>query len=89
MTKEKEIEKYSAERFYLSEFRFFNGENYVTFNILYINTDKMVINVAVTNLGKISVFEYDLKRDKFGNLYFEYGCLFDKIYIDDFAHIKN
>ncbi len=89
MTKEKEIEKYSAERFYLSEFRFFNGENYVTFNILNINTDKMVINVAVTNLGKISVIEYDLKRDKLENLYFEYGCLLDKIYIDDFAHIKN
>lgn len=49
----------------------------------------MTIKVAVSNLGKISVIEYDLKRDKDNNLYFEYGCQFDKISIDDFEHIED
>lgn len=65
----KENEKYSIEKLYLKEFQFFNGEYDITFNIVDINTDKMIIKLAVTNLGKISVIEYDLKRDKNNNLW--------------------
>lgn len=85
----KEIEKYSISKLYLNEFQFFNGEYDITFNIVDINTEKMIIKVAVSNLGKISVIEYDLKLDKDNNLYFEYGCLNDKINIDDFEHIED
>ena len=85
----KENEKYSINKLYLNEFQFFNGEYDITFNIVDINTEKMIIKVAVSNLGKISVIEYDLKRDKVNNLYFEYGCQFDKIIIDDFEHIED
>lgn len=85
----KENEKYSINKLYLNEFQFFNGEYDITFNIVDINTEKMIIKVAVSNLGKISVIEYDLKRDKGNNLYFEYGCQFDKISIDDFEHIED
>lgn len=85
----KENEKYSINKLYLNEFQFFNGENDITFNIVDIDTKKMIIKVAVSNLGKISVVEYDLKRDKDNNLYFEYGCQFDKISIDDFEHIDD
>lgn len=85
----KENEKYSINKLYLNEFQFFNGEYDVTFNIVDIDTKKMTIKVAVSNLGKISVIEYDLKRDKDNNLYFEYGCQFDKISIDDFEHIED
>lgn len=85
----KENEKYSINKLYLNEFRFFNGEYDITFNIVDINTEKMIIKVAISNLGKISVIEYDLKRDKDNNLYFEYGCQFDKISIDDFEHIED
>lgn len=84
-----EVEKYSIDKLYLNEFQFFNGEYDITFNILDINTEKMIITLAVSNLGKISVIEYDLKRDKDNNLYFEYGCMFDKISIDDFEHIED
>ena len=49
----------------------------------------MTTKVAVSNLGKISVIECDLKRDKDNNLYFEYGCQFDKISINDFEHIED
>lgn len=85
----KENEKYSINKLYLNEFQFFNGEYDITFNIVDIDTEKMIIKVAVSNLGKISVIEYDLKRDKDNNLYFEYGCQFDKISIDDFEHIED
>ena len=86
MKKEKE---YSISKLYLSEFEYFNGEHNITFNIVDIDTDKMIIKVAVSNLGKISVIEYDLKQDRKNNLYFEYGCQFDKINIDDFRHIED
>lgn len=69
---------------YLKEFQYFNGEYNITFNIVDINTEKMIVTLAITNLGKISVVDYDLKRDKDNNLYFEYGCEFSKIKIDDF-----
>ena len=84
----KENEKYSINKLYLNEFQFFNGEYDITLNIVDIDTKKLIIKVAVSNLGKISVIEYDLKRDKDNNLYFEYGCQFDKISIDDFEHIE-
>ena len=84
----KENEKYSIEKMYLKEFQFFNGEYDITFNIVDINTDKMIIKLAVTHLGKISVIEYDLKRDKNNNLYFEYGCQFSKLDIDNFEKIN-
>ena len=85
----KENEKCSTNKLYLNEFQFFNGEYDIIFNIVDIDTEKMTIEVAVSNLGKISVIEYDLKRDKDNNLYFEYGCQFDKISINDFEHIED
>lgn len=82
-----EVNEYSTNQMYLREFEFFNGEYDITFNILDINTEKMTITLAVTNLGKISVIEYELKRDKEDNLYFEYGCEHSKIDIDEFEKI--
>ena len=82
-----EVNEYSTNQMYLREFEFFNGEYDITFNILDINTEKMTVTLAVTNLGKISVIEYELKRDKEDNLYFEYGCEHSKIDIDDFEKI--
>ncbi|MBR6778743.1 MAG: hypothetical protein IKM43_01135 [Clostridia bacterium] len=84
----KEVEKYSIDKLYLKEFQFYNGEYDITLNIVDINTDKMIINLAVSNLGKISVIEYDLKRDKDNNLYIEFGCENSKIEIDDFEEIN-
>ena len=83
-----EVNEYSTNQMYLREFEFFNGEYDITLNIVDINTDKMIINLAVSNLGKISVIEYDLKRDKENNLYIEFGCENSKIEIDDFEEIN-
>ena len=74
---------------YLSEFQYFDGYTEIIFNIVDINFDKMTITLAITNQGKISVIEYDLKKDKENNLYFEYGYQFDKINIDDFETIND
>ena len=54
-------------RYYLKEFQYYNGECFITFNIVNINTEKMIITLAVSNQGKVSVVEYDLFRDKENN----------------------
>lgn len=82
-----EVKEYSIDKMYLKEFSHFNGENDITFNIVDIDTEKMTITLAVTNIGKISVIEFDLLRDKDNHLYFEYGCEHNKIDIDDFEKI--
>lgn len=49
----KENEKYSINKLYLNEFQFFNGEYDITFNIIDINTEKMIIKVALAILVKL------------------------------------
>ena len=80
-------QKYQLNGLYLREFQLFDGECDITFNIVDINTEKMIIHVAVTNRGRISVIEYDLLRDRNDNLYFEYGIDRNKIDINDFEKI--
>ena len=75
--------------YYLKEFSLFDGENDIIFNILDVSTEKMVITVAVTKMGKIFVTEYDLKLDKENNLYFQYGVEFTKINVEDFETISD
>ena len=42
-------------RFYMNEFKYHDGECYVTFNIVDLNELKNEISVAITREGKISV----------------------------------
>ena len=72
--------------YYLQEFSLYDGECFITFNILDVNTDKMVITLAVTDRGKISVIELDLKQDKDQRLYFQFGVDQNKIEVDDFEN---
>ena len=71
-------------RYYLSEFELYDGEEFITFNIVGIDAAKNEIRIAVTDRGKISVITYDLLKDKNGRLYFEYGAMYTRIYPDDF-----
>lgn len=80
-------ERYRLSNLYLSEFQFFNGEYDITFNIVDIDTEKMTVTVAITNLGKISVIKYDLLRDEKDNLYFRYGLYQNQIMLDDFDQV--
>ena len=72
-------------KYYLSEFEWFDGEDYITFNLTDVDLEKGEVQVAVTDRGKISVVTYDLMTDKAGRLYFEYGVMFERIYLDDFV----
>ena len=74
-------------RYYLSEFEIFDGEEFITFNIVGIDTARKQAQIAVTDRGKISVISYDLMQDKDGNLYFEYGCTYQKVWLDDFMEV--
>ena len=85
MKKQKKIEKsMEFRKYYLSEFQLHDGEVFITFNIVAIDTNKNEITVAISNRGRISVTTYDLLTDSNGFLYFEYGIDYEKINIDDF-----
>lgn len=73
----------------MPEFDYFNGENYITFDLLEIDDDKAEITVAVSDTGIISVRTFDLYFDKTNRRYFEYGVAYTKIYIDDFTEIND
>ena len=81
---EKEIKNY-----WLQQFTYFDGEFDATFNILDVDTDKMIIKLAVTKAGKIFVTECDLKFDRDESLYFQFGIENTKIKIDDFENIED
>ena len=63
--------------YYLSEFELYDGEAFITFNIVGINLDRNEVQVAVSDRGKISVVTYDLITDKNGRIYFEYGDMYE------------
>lgn len=75
-------------KFYLQEFKLFDGEEYITFNIVALNESKKEILVAVTNRGRITQVTYDLFEDENG-YYFEYGCDYTKVKIEDFKEVKD
>ena len=72
---------------YLAEYQILEGEVYITFNIVYLNSKKREVQVAVTNRGKITIVTYDLYYTE-KDFYFEYGCDYTKVYIKDFKEIK-
>lgn len=74
-------------KYYLSECDLYDGECFITFNIVDLNLDRKEIQVAVTDRGRISVVTYDLLTDKNGDLYFEYGCMFEKVRLNDFQEV--
>ena len=89
MQKQKKIEKsMEFKKYYLSEFQLYDGEVFVTFNIVAINTDKNEITVAISNRGRISVTTYDLLTDSNGSFYFEYGVDYEKNNVNDFEGVK-
>ena len=70
----------------MKEYIHFDGEKDVTFNIESIDYDKDIVVIATTNLGKISIMEYEIKYDKYGS-YFEYGHFYERIYLHDFIEL--
>ena len=71
-------------KYYLSEYELYDGECFITFNLVGVDLDRSEIQVAVSDRGRISVITYDLMADKNGRLYFEYGVMFERVYLDEF-----
>ena len=67
----------------MKEYLHFDGEKFITFDLVCVDDIKQIAVIASTNEGKISVLEYEIKEDSHGQ-YFEYGHFFEKIYFDDF-----
>ena len=76
-----------SKRYFLSEFLLYDGEEFITFNIVEIDATKNEIQVAITDRGRISVITYDLLTDSHGRLYFEYGAMFKRVHLDDFEEV--
>ena len=74
------------DKIYMKELQHWDCEKFITFDILEL-TDE-VIKVAVTNEGKISIYEYELFEDEQG-IYFEYGNACTRIYVDDFEIVED
>lgn len=74
-------------RYYLSEFELYDGEEFISFNIVGIDAAKNEIRIAVTDRGKLNLITYDLFKDDNGRLYFEYGAMFEHVHLDDFEEV--
>ncbi len=75
-------------KYYLSEFAFDDGDAEITFNIVGFSTDFKEISVAVSREGKVSAQSFELKPDKDGRLFFEYGLYLNKIAVDSFEEVR-
>ena len=44
----------------MAEYKHFDGEDFVTFDILSVNAEKKEVEVAITNRGKITVTSFEI-----------------------------
>lgn len=71
---------------YMKEYRHFDGDYNVIFNLVEVNTDNETVTVAINNLGKLTQQTIELREEN-DALYFEYGVMNEKIYIDEFEFV--
>jgi hypothetical protein len=82
-----QVQVFQDGRYYMSEYKLYETDHFVTFNIVDIAADRNEITVAVSNEGRISVCSFDLLQDEAG-LYFEYGATYERIAVDDFGQVE-
>ena len=73
--------------YYLNEFNIWDGENFITFNLVYLDIGRNTATVAITDTGKIILSNYEFFAGRDGNQYFEYGYQYTKIYLKDFEEV--
>ncbi len=73
--------------YYMKEYRHFNGDYNIIFNLIEVNTDNNTATVAINNLGKLTQQTIELRTEN-DAIYFEYGVMNDKIFIDDFVSVE-
>lgn len=72
---------------YMKEYQHFDGDHSITFNLIEVNTDNCTVTVAISNQGKLTQETVELREEN-GQLYFEYGVMNEKIFIDDFENVE-
>lgn len=72
--------------YYMKEYWHFNGDYNVIFNLIEVNTENKIATVTINNLGKLTQETIEL-RETNNALYFEYGVMNEKIFINDFVRI--
>ena len=79
--------KYDYANMKTAEYELFDGDAFITFNIVDLDLNSEKITVAITNRGKITVDTYDLKKTLGHNeYYFEYGLnFFEIVFLSDFT----
>lgn len=71
------------------EYDFFDGDHFITFDIVEIDDDNNTVLVAISNQGRITQDTFDLLKDEAldgicENRYFEFGLYQERIYINEF-----
>ena len=73
------------------EYDYFDGDHFITFDIIEVDEDNSKITLAISNQGRITQDTFDLLEDdemdeEMTNdiRYFEFGLYADKIYLNQF-----
>ena len=73
---------------FMKEYRHFDGDHSITFNLLEVNTDNNTVTVAISNQGKITQETFVLQKLN-NRFYFEYGIFGEnKIFVDEFEQVE-
>ena len=48
--------------YYLNEYALWNGENFITFDLVYVDVEHNTVIVATTDTGKIVLMDYELYK---------------------------
>ncbi len=73
--------------YFMKEYCHFDGDHNITINFIEVNTVNYTVTVAINNLGKLTQETVEL-REQNGKLFFEYGVMNEKIFIDDFESVE-
>lgn len=76
------------------EYDYFDGDHFITFDIVEVDEDNSKITLAISNQGRITQDTFDLLEDdemdeEMTNdiRYFEFGLYADKIYLNQFESL--
>ncbi len=76
------------------EYDYFDGDHFITFDIIEVDEDNGKITLAISNQGRITQDTFDLLEDdemdeEMTNdiRYFEFGLYADKIYLNQFESL--
>ena len=70
-----------------SSYDYFDGDDFITFDIIAVGEEENFVFVAVSNRGKITTEAYNLEFDKNYQPFFYFGSPEQKIYLHNFKEV--